>query len=184
MCWSVYLYLNLTDRITTVVCKINTDSWIPQLPVIGKIVRPSVYYPFCFGVTASSLGWVQSKFLDFPVSLLRYIVPVMPLWELFDGTVECHVSCRRFYLARLYQWFQQIGKTYILGILFKKQTDSLLDAFFVPYKNIIQWLYYLLVPTSAFYFSQGKYNFLPYFRVTHLYSIFPLRFGFCAQRSA
>ena len=103
MCWSVYLYLNLTDRITTVVCKVNTDSWISQLPVIDKIVRPLVNHSFSFGVTASSLRRVQGKFLDFPVSLLWYIVPIMPLGELFYGTVECHVSCGRFYLAGLYQ---------------------------------------------------------------------------------
>ena len=115
--------LNLPTEIQQMLAE-KTDSWISQLPVIDKIVRPSVYYPFCFGVTASSLRWVQRKFFDFPVPLLWNVVPVMSLRELFYGTVECHVSCGRFYLARLYQWFQQIGKTYVLCILFKKQKDT------------------------------------------------------------
>ena len=81
----------------------KTDSWISQLPVIDKIVCPLVNHSFSLGITVSSLRRVQGKFLDFPVSLLWYIVPIMPLGELFYGTVECHVSCGRFYLAGLYQ---------------------------------------------------------------------------------
>ena len=80
-----------------------TDSWTSQLSVLDKIVRPSVYYSFCLDEAVPSLRQVQNHILDFAISLLGYIVPVMQLGELFDGTVESHVSDRCFYSACFYQ---------------------------------------------------------------------------------
>ena len=70
------------------------------------------------------MGRVQSQFLDFPVSFLWYIVPVMSLGELFYGTMKRHVSYRCFYPACLYQCLQQIGKAYVFFVLFKKQATG------------------------------------------------------------
>ena len=43
-------------------------------------------------------------------------------------------SLSQFFVVSL----QQIGKTYVLCIFFKKQTDTLLDTFLAAPKNIIQ----------------------------------------------
>jgi hypothetical protein len=56
LCVGRFIYTLILPTELQQMFAVKTDSWIPQLPVIAKIVRPSVYYPFCFGVTASSLG--------------------------------------------------------------------------------------------------------------------------------